>query len=286
MNETLLTLSDKEFRDIATLVYERFGIHLTDQKRTLVAGRLSKRVRILGLRDLGSYLSYVHADKSGKELIELVNRITTNHSYFYREKEHFEYLAKTVLPALKPKLAADRTYPLRLWSAGCATGEEPYTIAMAVKEALGASLATIDWGILATDLSHAALHDAQKGIYQEARLRELPPAWKTQNFDKVGSDQWEVKQDLRRPILFKTLNLMNEHFPFKGQFDVIFCRNVMIYFDAPVRRALVDRLHRYVKPGGYFFVGHSESLPRDTCPFEYIGPATYRKSALGEVLKR
>lgn len=277
MDDPLLSLSDREFRDVAALMGDRFGIHLTDQKRTLVAGRLSKRIRTLGLDSVGAYLDRVRADPTGAELTELVNRITTNHSFFYREKDHFEFLASVVLPAVKKRLAENRGDSLRIWSAGCAAGEEPYTLAMAVREGLGAAAATIDWGILATDLSRAALEEAVEGTYPTARVKELPAAWKSAYLAPAGPDAWAVADEIKKSILFKRLNLMDERYPFKGGFDVVFCRNVMIYFDAPVRKALVERIHRYVKPGGYLFIGHSESLPRETCPFGYVKPAVYRK---------
>ncbi len=278
MEDLLLSLSDREFQGIAELVYDRFGIHLSDQKRTLVVGRLTKHVRRLGLDSFGAYLDYLRKDGSGQELVEFINRITTNHSFFYREKDHFEFLKDTAIPALRPALERDAAYPLRIWSAGCATGEEPYTLAMVVQEALGNRSSGVDWGILGTDISRAALEIALHGTYPEARVKELPEAWRTAYMRSGEDDEWAVKPELRRSVLFKRLNLMDESYPFKGLFDAVFCRNVMIYFDVPVRRALVDRIYRYVKPGGYFFVGHSESLPRDTCPFSYVRPAIYRKA--------
>jgi len=172
----------------------------------------------------------------------------------------------------------NRNYPLRIWSAGCATGEEPYTLSMAIHEGLGPLAASIDWGILATDVSRAALEEAMHGEYAGGRLKELPPAWRTTYMDRTGEDLWAVKPQVRAPIMYKRLNLMDDSYPLKGQFDIILCRNVMIYFDIPIRKALVDKLHRHVKPGGFFFVGHSESLPRETCPFDYICPAVYRKA--------
>lgn len=281
MDDYLLVLSDKEFHDVAHLMYERFGIHLSEQKRTLIAGRLSKRVRNLGLSSIGSYLARVRADETGAELTELVDRITTNHSFFYREKDHFEFLSSEVLPAIKARRAQEAGFSLRIWSAGCATGEEPYTLAMVMREFLGASASMTDWAVLATDLSLSALREAMSAVYAGNRVRELPAAWRNAYFEQRGEDEWAVKDDLRRAVLFKRLNLMDERYPFKGLFDVVFCRNVMIYFDPPVRKALVDRIFRYVKPGGYLFVGHSESLPRDSCPFNYVRPAIYRKADVG-----
>ena len=275
--EEALVITDSEFRDAANLVYERFGISLTDEKRALVAGRLAKRVRTLGLSSFGAYLSIVRADSSGAELGEFINRISTNHSYFYREKEHFQFLLSSVMPMVKARLAKEPSYPFRIWCAGCAAGEEPYTLSMLVQESLGIFAKKADWGILATDVSVAALSEAKTAVYPENRIKELPLNWRNAYLSRSGNDAWTVNPETRKPILFKVLNLMNTEYPFKSAFDIVFCRNVMIYFDGPTRRALVDRIYRYVKPGGYFFVGHSESLPRDTCPFRYLSPATYRK---------
>jgi chemotaxis protein methyltransferase CheR len=186
------------------------------------------------------------------------------------------------MPALKARLERDPAYPIRFWSAGCAAGEEPYTLAMLIRESLGPLASVCDWGVLATDVSLSALTEARRGAYPGNRLRELPSQWRASYFRKTGDDEWTVSEDLRRAVLFKRLNLMNDSYPFKGRFDVVFCRNVMIYFDAVTRRGLVDRIHRYVKGGGWFFVGHSESLPRETCPFSYVRPATYYKAEEGQ----
>jgi len=277
MDDILLSLSDAEFRGIVDLVYQRFGIRLSEQKRSLVVGRLSKRVRQLGLSSFAAYLEYIREDRSSQELVEFINRISTNHTFFYREGAHFDFFMAQVLGGLRTQLERDPRYPLRIWSAGCATGEEPYTLAMAILDTLGPLAGSVDWGILATDVSRKALEEAIAGVYSESRIRELPKAWRTRYLEEVGPDQWAVRAEVKKGVLFKRLNLMNESYPFKGQFDVIFCRNVMIYFDVPVRKALVDRLYRYTKVGGYLFVGHSESLPRDTCPYRYISPAIYKK---------
>lgn len=277
MDDILLSLSDAEFYGIVELVYQRFGIRLTEQKRSLVVGRLSKRVRQLGLPSFAAYLEYIRQDRSSQELVEFINRISTNHTFFYREGAHFDFFMAQVLGDLRSQLERDPRYPLRIWSAGCATGEEPYTVAMALLYTLGPLASSVDWGILATDVSRKALEEAIAGVYNESRLKELPEAWRKRFLEPAGGDLWAVKPEVKKGVLFKRLNLMNESYPFKGQFDVIFCRNVMIYFDVPVRKALVDRLYRYTKVGGYLFVGHSESLPRETCPYRYISPAIYKK---------
>lgn len=277
LNNDLVPLSDAEFRYIADMLYDRFGIHLSDQKRILVAGRLSKRIRQLGFNAFTPYFDYLAADKSGMELSELINRITTNHSFFFREREHFDFLVKTVLPGIEEKIKAAARYPLRIWSAGCATGEEVYSIGMLLREHYGERLDRLDYGLLASDISLSALHEAEKGDYSETKLRELPAAYKNTYFRKKTEDTMTISDEIKKMVLFKRLNLMADSFPMKGQFDAVFCRNVMIYFDQESRRKVVQTLFQYVKPGGYFFIGHSESLRREDCPFSYVKPAVYRK---------
>lgn len=275
--DTIPRLKEIEFTQIAALVYDRFGIHLSDQKRSLVEGRLAKRLRDLHLSNFTDYMNYLHLDRSGGELTEFINRITTNHSFFYREKDHFEFIAKTILPDIKRQLSRTPSYPLRIWSAGCSSGDEVYTVAMVIREFFGDRFQAIDCGLLATDISQAALQEAQAAIYGEGRLKELPARMRASWFAKTGPDQYTLSLEIRKMVMFKRFNLMTDRFPFKGQFDLVLCRNVMIYFDQAKRRSLVDSIYQFVKPGGYFFIGHSESLPRETCPFQYVSPAIYQK---------
>jgi chemotaxis protein methyltransferase CheR len=276
-NEDILPLSDAEYRFVATLLYDRFGIQLGSQKRVLVAGRLTKRVRQLGLSTFTEYFAYLRADASGNELSEFINRLTTNHSFFNREKDHYEYLRKRAFPEILKKLERDSGYQVRMWSAGCAAGEEVYTLAIYIREFFGTLAETADFGLLATDISLQALKAAQAGIYAAQKLSELPPAYRSANFREVGPDQMEVSPELKRMVLFKRLNLMADTYPFKNPFDVIFCRNVMIYFDQASRAQLIRSFYQELKPGGYFLIGHSETIPRADCPFEYLQPAIYRK---------
>jgi chemotaxis protein methyltransferase CheR len=280
MYEDLVPLSDREFSYITKLLFERFGIFLSDQKRVLVAGRLSKRLRELGLTTFTDYIEYLSADKTGGELSELINRITTNHSFFFRERDHFDFLSKTVLPEIEEGgKAKGNGVSVRIWSAGCATGEEVYSISMLLKEHYGQRLFEIDPGLLATDISLAALTEAKAGEYAEAKLRELPVNYRNSYFVKKDESTWAISDDIRSMVMFKRLNLMADTYPMKGLFDAVFCRNVMIYFNPESREKVVNAIYRYVKPGGYLFIGHSESLNRDTCPFEYVRPAVYRKGA-------
>jgi chemotaxis protein methyltransferase CheR len=279
MDELLLPLTDGDFRFVSALVYDTFGIRLTEQKRSLIAGRLSKRVRQLGYSSFHDYFAKLRDDRSGAELSELINRVTTNHSFFFRERDHFDVLAQDILPGLADACVGRVGASIRIWSAGCAAGEEPYTLAMILRDVLSKRPGggSVDASILATDVSMDALLEAKSGVYAEARLKELPKAYRSAFLQPAGPDAWAVTDDIKAMVLFKRLNLMTEPYPFKSKFDVVFCRNVMIYFDVPSRATLVRSIHRVVKPGGWFFIGHSESLPRDTCPFSYVRPATYRK---------
>jgi chemotaxis protein methyltransferase CheR len=274
----LIPIGDADFRVAADFLYDRFGIRLGDQKRALVSGRLSKRLRKLGLSSFRDYFALVKADASGAELSELLNLITTNHSFFFRERDHFDYMTAVALPRIRAALAKDRTYPIRIWSAGCAAGEEVYTIAMTIREYFGDAAESLDIGILATDISMAVLREAQTGTYPGSRLHDLPKPLLSRYLERVGEDRWSVAPSLRRMVVFKSLNLMRDRFPFKGDFDLIFCRNVMIYFDAASRERLVGSLYEATRPGGHLFVGHSESLRRETCPYQYVRPATYRRA--------
>lgn len=273
----LVDLDDKEFKYLTTMLYERFGIHLGDQKRILVSGRLSKRLHQLGLVSFTQYIDYLAADASGAELSEMINRITTNHSFFFREREHFDFLEKTVFPEIEKKSSDFSRYPLRIWSAGCAGGEEVFSLGMLLREHFKFKLDSMDYGLLATDISLAALAEAGKGEYAATKLNELPVAYRHAYFQKITNDTYAVKDEIKSMVMFKRLNLMAESYPMHGLFDVIFCRNVMIYFDAASREKVVKTMFRYVKPGGYFFIGHSESLKRENCLFQYIKPAIYRK---------
>ena len=276
--DEILPLSDADYSFVASLLYSRFGIQLGKQKRVLVAGRLTKRVRTLGLKSFPEYFDFLRADGSGNELSEFINRLTTNHSFFYREKDHYEFLRLNVFPTIKKKLEHDPRYQTRMWSAGCAAGEEVYTLAIVLRDFFGPAIDRADFGLLATDISLAALKLAQEGKYAAQKISELPPAMRSTNFHEVGPDLFEVAPEIKRMVLFKRLNLMAETYPLKNSFDVIFCRNVMIYFDQASRSQLVHAFFQYVKPGGYLFIGHSESIARADCPFDYVQPAIYKRS--------
>jgi chemotaxis protein methyltransferase CheR len=272
-----VTLTDKEYQLVRDLIYQRFGINLGDQKRSLVIGRLNKVLKQLGFDDFSGYYDYVISDTTGEALTTLVNRISTNHTFFYREADHFQYFSEKVLPEIVEKLKVQKRCDLRIWCPGCSSGEEPYTLAMLVAEYFGNQLALWDTGVLATDISLRVLEKAKAGIYTESNINNLPSGLRRKYFQQVSNDEWEISDKIKDMVLIRRLNLIRQSFPFKKQYQVIFCRNVMIYFDQPTRNTLVSQFHRYLEPGGYLFIGHSESLGRDNPYFNYIKPAIYRK---------
>jgi chemotaxis protein methyltransferase CheR len=265
-------LSDEEFHEIRRVVHRTTGIALADTKRHLVYGRLARRLRALDMSSFRDYLARIEDDAA--ELEEFCNAITTNLTFFFREGHHFQYLNSTLLPMLQKRNASTRR--IRIWSAGCSTGEEPYSIAACINETLGA-LRDWDIKILATDLDSKVLAHGQDGIYNADRLDKVEKARRDRWFSPVnGGAQWSAKDELRRLISFKRLNLM-ESWPFKGPFDAIFCRNVVIYFDKPTQRVVFGRMAELQRAGDHLFIGHSESLFNVCERYELIGQTTYRK---------
>lgn len=243
----------------------------------MVVGRLQKLLLAKGFKSFKDYYEYVVADTTGRALLEMIDRISTNHTYFFREKVHFEFLTDKVLPALAQKLACQGAGEIRIWCAGCSSGEEPYSAAMAFNEWKSSSGANVGAAILATDISTSALEKARSGIYQEESMQGVPAPYRLRYFVPRGGGRWQVVDEIREMVLFRRLNLMRTEYPFRRKFHVIFCRNVMIYFDLPTQRALVERFYRYTETGGYLFVGHSETLGRFGGPFVYVKPSIYRK---------
>jgi len=275
--EGLLDITDEEFRSIAGLVYDRFGINLSDKKKVLVRGRLNKLLRAQNYKSFNDYFEDVLADKTGKNLLTLIDKISTNHSFFYRESDHFVYLKEHILPELIQGGNIKSSDDLRIWCAGCAAGEEAYTIAMVVAESFPTSFFTGSPVILATDISMTALEMAVLGRYTEEKIRGLPEGMRKKYTTHEKGGVYEIKKELKNLILFKRLNFKQKIFPFKKKFQIVFCRNVMIYFDQATKLDLAGRIGRYIVPGGYFLIGHSESLGRDMADYQYIRPALYRK---------
>ncbi|HWK75243.1 MAG TPA: protein-glutamate O-methyltransferase [Povalibacter sp.] len=269
-------LGDKEFDFIRHVIGENAGIVLGPNKRQLVQGRLARRLRELGLPSYEAYCDHVR-DSGPEELVGLINALTTNVTSFFRENHHFEALAAYMLPeAMQRNQQARR---LRIWSAGCSTGEEPYCIAMTLAEALPAS-SRWDAKILATDIDSDVVAFAQQGMYPLDRLAAVPQEQLRRAFRKgVGTNHGQalVRPDIARLVSFRTLNLLH-NWPMSGPFDVIFCRNVMIYFDQPTREKLVARFASMLAPDGYLCLGHSESIHAGSAPFRLVGKTIYRKT--------
>ncbi len=272
-------ISDREYDAIRALVYERFGIALGDHKKSLVVGRLQKVLAQHGFRTFQEYHDWLLSDASGAALEELANRITTNHTFFNREPAHFEFFAGTLLAQLIPARRSAGRREIRIWCAGCSSGEEPYTLMMLLREALGNEASSWKAVLLATDISATALSRAVGGVYDSERVSQLPVNLRRRWFVQQRDGNVRVNDEIRKSVIFRRHNLMSPTFPFRHQFDAIFCRNVMIYFDQQTRRELIAKFHHHTAPGGYLFIGHSETLGRDETAYEYVMPALYRKRA-------
>jgi len=267
-------LTDAEFKRLREIVHARTGIALSDAKRELVYGRLARRLRKLKLTSFAEYCQLVERAES-EELQELTNAITTNLTSFFRENHHFEQLSVEALPQVESKRSSTRR--IRLWSAGCSTGEEPYSLAIVLCEAL-ARLPNSDIKLLATDIDSKVVATAAEGVYAADRFKgvaaERVRNWFTQPAGRP--DFRAASAELKALITFKQLNLLDP-WPMKGPFDVIFCRNVVIYFDKATQRRLFDRMADLQEPGGWLFIGHSENLHNVTRRYKLVGRTVYRR---------
>lgn len=269
----MLTINESDFQRLVQFVKKDYGINLS-KKKQLITGRLSNTIISMGFNTFQEYVDYLIKNKKPEDLELMLNKLTTNYTYFMREESHFDFFTKTILPYLESK-KKDRV--LSIWSAGCSSGEEPYTISMILKEYFGPKASMWDTRVLATDISQNALRAATNAVYDEDSLKELPAGWKSKYFRPAGQPGvYTVSPDIKSNVIFRTFNLMNP-IQFRLKFDVIFCRNVMIYFDQPTKEALVNRFYQATSPGGYLLIGHSEGLNKETNPYKYLQPATYRK---------
>lgn len=267
------TISPDEFQRFRTLIYDESGISLSEQKKSLLASRLSKRLRDLGLDTFSDYYEKVTLEASREEFTRMLDLISTNKTDFFREPKHFDFLRDRILPELA------HLKRVRIWSSASSTGEEPYTIAMTLYDGVQ-NPSQWDFKILASDLSTRVLAKAAAGTYDEERVRDVPDETVKRHFLRGRGESaglLKVKPHLADMIRFRRINLMDDQFPIKSPLDLIFCRNVMIYFDRPTQEVLVNKFHRYLKPGGYLFIGHSESLQWVTHPFKTLAPTIYQK---------
>jgi chemotaxis protein methyltransferase CheR len=267
-------ITDAEFTRFRGLILKQTGIHLKDNKRHLLVARLSRHVRELGLDNFSSYYEHLSRDTSGDELRNLTNLITTNKTSFFREPHHFELLRSHLIPEVRRR--GDKT--LRIWSAGCSSGEEPYSIAITVREALG-SLDGWDVRILASDIDTEMLEHAQCGRYATESLEGISIEQRRAHFLR-GYGQYEglaqVRPELRKMIEFRRINFSHREWDVPSRFDAIFCRNVIIYFDRPLQERIIQRFTGHLKPGGYFFQGHSENLQAHRNLMVPVGTTAYR----------
>lgn len=268
------SITDREFELIRNYIKNNYGIHLGEEKKSLIYSRLRGVLMEKGFENFTQYYDYLIADKSGQAAIVFIDKMTTNHTFFMREVEHFYYFRDTVLPYLKENVK-DRD--LRIWCAGCSSGEEAYTLQMFLTDYFKTNQKVWNTELLATDISTSVLTKAMRGVYTNNQIKPLSDEWKRNYFEKYDDNNSIVKKEIKRNITYRKFNLMETRFPFKKKFHVIFCRNVMIYFDNKTRNELVSRFYNASEKGAYLFIGHSESLNNTKTKYEYVMPAVYRK---------
>ena len=278
---TIRDLTQEEYNLFRRLIHARSGINLGDQKMQLVRARLGKRLRAGQFRSYRTYYEYVKSDQSGRELCDLIDAISTNTTHLFREKQHFDFLSQTLRKWINDSKWSAGRRDVRIWSAACSSGDEPHSIAMTAHDALR-SAANLELKILATDISTRIIKRAKAGVYELHRLGTVPDSFRRRYFVRIKQDGQpcaQISPELRRTITFAHFNLMMKQFPFRRLFDVIFCRNVMIYFDRPTQETLVNKLTRHLQPGGYLLIGHSESLNPIQHSLTYVQSTVYQRPA-------
>lgn len=265
-----MAISDQDFNRMVTFVRSKYGIDLR-QKRQLICSRLGGTVRNRGFKDFKEYTDYLLTKGDSEDINQLLSKLTTNYTYFMRETDSFDYFTGTILPQILSRHQRDKS--LSIWSAGCSSGEEPYNVSMYLMDYLGSQASVWDTRLLATDLSVEALSKAQKGIYELPDT--LPPKWKKDYFVPAAGGRFQVAPKIKNNVIFRQFNLMDP-IRFRRQFDVIFCRNVMIYFDMPTKTALVNRFYEATVPGGFLIISLSENLPPNT-PYQRVHTSIFQK---------
>lgn len=268
-----MKIKNDEFRRMVQFVRSHFGLNL-ELKRTLIEGRLGNMLVSSGYPDYHTYLNAVISDQSGREMSRMLDILTTNHTYFMRENEHFKFFESIALPYFDSKI---RDKDLRVWSAGCSTGQEPYTLVMLIKKYFGERGRDWDTKVLATDISAKALSIARTGQYDSEEAVHIPPDLKANYLDFNRDGTVTIRKNIKDEVIFRPFNLMEKEFPFRKRFHAIFCRNVMIYFNEETKEELIYKFYDALEPGGYLFIGQSESIDRRINPFDYIMPSIYRK---------
>jgi chemotaxis protein methyltransferase CheR len=274
-------MTQAEFTRFSEFIIGQCGIKMPPSKKIMLEARLQKRLRVLGIQSFGEYYQHVRGEGGRSELVHMLDAVTTNKTDFFREPVHFQYLAQTILPEVLSENEGSkrRDKPFFLWSAGCSTGEEPYTLAMVLSE-FAHQHPAFQFSLIATDISTKVLDRAREGIYDEDRIKAVSPALKQRYILRSkdrGKSLVRIVPELRTAVQFKRMNLMEESFSFSEQLDVIFCRNVIIYFDRNTQERLISRFCRVLKPDGHLFLGHSESVHGFDLPLRRITSTVYRK---------
>jgi len=266
-------IEDQDFYKLRDYIKSHFGVNL-EKKRALIEGRLTNSITQGGFEGFHDYLEDIFSDKSGAKINMLMTKLTTNYTYFMREETHYRFMEEVALPYWASTLS---NHDLRIWSAGCASGEEAYTTVMVLSEWFGYKKREWDTTILATDISMKVLEMARNGVYPEEHFERLPIAWKTKYFTQISDETYKVTDAMAKEVVFSQFNLMGDFSRFKKKFHIIFCRNVMIYFDPPTKAALAKRFYDVLEVGGYLFIGLSETLSGIAGDFQQIAPAIYRR---------
>lgn len=269
-----MNMTNEEYLRIAYFLKNKYGIDMS-RKKEIVSGRLENYIRANGWNTYTDYMNAVERDATGNLEKKLVNLLSTNHTYFMREPEHFTYFKQVVLPWMKQK--EEKSKDLRIWCGASSTGEEPYTIAMIIMDFFGLEHGAWDTQVLATDISTDVLKKAMEGEYTLEQVEVLPENWRRRFFRRqINENVYRVTDELKREVMFRKFNLMDP-LPFRKKIHVVFLRNVMIYFDEATKRDLIQRIYDILEPGGYLFIGQTESINKEYCPFEHVKPSVYRK---------
>jgi len=271
-------LNERDFRRLSEFIFSNYGIKMPAEKRPMLEGRLAKRLRANNMNTFTEYCDYVFSEAGmQQEVIHMINVVSTNKTDFFREQAHFEFLSDTILPAFGME---ENARPLKIWSAASSSGEEPYTLAMVISEYNRLNNQSLQFRIYGTDISSDILQKAISGVYTEERIANIPLAYKKRYFMANKDPQKRLVRivpELRNACSFQRLNLMDAGYPVKEQFDIIFCRNVLIYFDRPTQEAVINKLCKHLVPGGYFFLGHSESAMGMNVPLTTMKPTIFKK---------
>lgn len=274
------TLAEADFRRLAGFIERELGIRMPDTKRIMLESRLQKRLRRFGFDSYKKYVDYVFsAEGRDLELINMIDAVTTNKTDFFREADHFDYLVEKIVPAAEAKDGAGIARPFAVWSAGCSTGEEPYTIAMVLEE-VRATKPRFSYHVFASDLSTQVLDKARAAVYDEAKAKVVPLSLKKKfmlRSKDAGKSLVRMKPEIRARVSFDRINFMDERYPISEAFDVVFCRNVIIYFERPVQESILRKLCTHIRPGGWLILGHSETLTGMEMPLKSVAPTIYER---------